>query len=85
MNNVEVDLLIKNGNTIFPIEIKSSATFSETFIDGISKFKKSAPSYNVNSGLVISNIEKPLTFNDIRYIHLINHKNDLYNLLKDYL
>ena len=38
----EVDLIIKSGRTLIPVEIKSGATFTPDFIKGIHRFKKIA-------------------------------------------
>lgn len=39
----EVDLLFQKGSRFFPMEIKSSKTFSPSFLDGIQYFHKQAP------------------------------------------
>jgi predicted AAA+ superfamily ATPase len=36
---LEIDLIIDSGSKITPIEIKSSATFSSSFLHGIKKFR----------------------------------------------
>ena len=38
----EVDIIIKYGNQLIPVEIKSSQTFNQTFMKGITCFKKNA-------------------------------------------
>jgi len=42
-NQHEVDLLIKEGNQLVPIEIKSSKTFHPEFLKGLHYFKEIAP------------------------------------------
>lgn len=84
-HNVEVDLLIRNGNSILPVEIKSSSTFSPKFIESINKFKKTAEKYKVNHGLVICNIDKEIRFKDYHYINILNNISILYLYLKEYL
>jgi len=84
-HNVEVDLLIRNGNSILPVEIKSSSTFSPKFIESINKFKKTAEKYKVSHGLVICNIDKEIRFKDYHYINILNNISILYLYLKEYL
>jgi len=84
-HNVEVDLLIRNGNLILPVEIKSSSTFSPKFIESINKFKKTAEKYKVSQGLVICNIDKEIRFKDYHYINILNNISILYLYLKEYL
>lgn len=84
-HNVEVDLLIRNGNSILPVEIKSSSTFSPKFIESINKFKKTAEKYKVRHGLVVCNIDKEIRFKDYHYINILNNISILYLYLKEYL
>ncbi len=84
-NNVEVDLLIRNGNSILPIEIKSSATFSEKLTNSIIKFRKNTGKYIIDQGLIICNIDKKLKYKDYHYINLINNSDVLHSFLKNYL
>ena len=84
-HNVEVDLLIRNGNSILPVEIKSSSTFSPKFIESINKFKKTAEKYKVSPGLVICNIDKEVRFKDHHYINILNNSSLLHLHLKEYL
>ncbi|MBE0556003.1 MAG: DUF4143 domain-containing protein, partial [Proteobacteria bacterium] len=39
-NGNEVDLIIKSGRTLVPIEIKSAATFTEEFLKGLLRFRE---------------------------------------------
>jgi hypothetical protein len=57
----EVDLIIKNGRTLIPVEIKSGATFTPDFIKGIHRFKKVAGE-RFNQSYVIYNGTKQFTF-----------------------
>jgi len=83
-HNVEVDILLKNGNSILPIEIKSSATFSQKFIGSINKFKKATVKYDVNDGLVICNIDKEIIFKEHNYINILNNYDLLLSQLKSF-
>jgi predicted AAA+ superfamily ATPase len=53
-NGLEVDILYKQGSSLTPVEIKSSATFNNVFSKGIHKFQKltdnSRKGYIVYSG-----------------------------------
>jgi len=60
-NGNEVDLLILEGQSIQPIEIKSSATFTPSFIKGIASLKKVTP-YRCKSGIVFYNGDKDFSF-----------------------
>jgi predicted AAA+ superfamily ATPase len=51
-NQHEVDLLIKSGNELVPIEIKSSKTFHPDFLKGLTYFKALAPE-RVTSGFLV--------------------------------
>lgn len=53
----EVDLLIREGGKLTPVEIKSGATFSKDFLRGIENFK-ALGLRNVASGAVLYNGEK---------------------------
>jgi predicted AAA+ superfamily ATPase len=39
----EVDLLLQRGSQLIPIEIKSSKTFSPSFLDGLKYFHNQSP------------------------------------------
>ena len=51
-NDHEVDLLIKSGHQLIPIEIKSSKTFHPDFLKGLRYFKTIAKD-RFNSGFLI--------------------------------
>lgn len=48
----EVDLLFQKGSQLVPIEIKSSKTFSSSFLDGLKYFKEQTPE-KADGGIVI--------------------------------
>lgn len=53
-DGLEVDLIIQIGNTLYPVEIKTSATPKSTFMDPITRFKKNAePTFAVEQGLLV--------------------------------
>lgn len=53
-NHVEVDLLAENGNALTLAEIKSAATVNRDFVQGIERFKRAFPSYDVQGGVIFS-------------------------------
>ena len=48
----EVDLLSQRGGRLFPIEIKSSKTFSSSFLDGLRYFHEQAPEKAEGGGVI---------------------------------
>ncbi len=75
----EVDLVVRNGRKLVPIEIKSAATFTDNFIRGIRSFRETAGS-RVQPGLVLYNGDEKLTFRETTIINPLLH-NDLPKLL----
>ena len=61
----EVDLIIREGGRLFPIEIKSASTFTKEFITGIENFKKTAGN-RCNDGTVIYNGKQTYKVKGIR-------------------
>lgn len=53
----EVDLLIRQGRRLTPVEIKSASTFSVEFLKGIHRFREAAGTKNVSDGFVLFNGE----------------------------
>ena len=50
----EVDLIIRTGRRLIPLEIKSAATFTKEFLKGIERFKNAAGE-RCENGYVIYN------------------------------
>ncbi len=61
----EVDLLIREGGRLFPVEIKSAATFSTDFLKGLEKFRTLAGD-GVAPGAVLYNGEQEFTVRGVR-------------------
>ncbi|MCC6579167.1 MAG: ATP-binding protein [Phycisphaeraceae bacterium] len=61
----EVDLVLREGRSLVPVEIKSAATFSDDFHRGISRFHE-AVGKRALPGLILYNGEQSLTFRDTR-------------------
>jgi uncharacterized protein len=55
----EVDLLLPKGRSAIPIEIKSAATFSNSFLKGISRYRSVASS-DTEAFIIYSGDSKPL-------------------------
>jgi predicted AAA+ superfamily ATPase len=70
-NNNEVDLLVKIGSNLVPIEIKSSTTFTPEFLKNIGYFKAAAKERCPMEFLVYSGEQEQ----EIGSCHLINYKN----------
>ena len=71
-HGTEVDLLIREQGQLFPVEIKSSATFSKSFLKGIERFRSLVPNCRAD-GAVLYNGDQPF---QVKNIHI-------FNLLKD--
>lgn len=64
----EVDLIIKQGHELIPIEIKSSQTFNKTFLKGLHYFKSIATD-RVKKGYLIYTGEKTQTIEGFELLH----------------
>jgi len=60
-NGYEVDLIIREGRLLHPVEIKSASTFTPDFIIGIESFRKTVGK-RCGSGMVCYNGKKKTTF-----------------------
>ena len=49
-----MDLIIKSGRDLVPVEIKSAATFAEEFLKGLARFRAAAGS-RASAGYVVYN------------------------------
>lgn len=74
----EVDLIIKSGNSLMPIEIKSSKTFQVSFLKNLEYFHKLAAN-KAENGLLIYNGEQE---QQIRSNKIINYKNTASHIFK---
>ena len=69
----EVDLLIRDHGKLFPVEIKSAATFSKSFLKGIKYFQSITPDCR-STGAVLYNGEQKFQINDVAIFNLVkNH------------
>jgi uncharacterized protein len=68
----EVDLVIREGRKLHPVEIKSAATFTEDFVKGIEKFRETAGS-RCHAGTVLYNGERRFQFKGIQIFNPFVH------------
>jgi predicted AAA+ superfamily ATPase len=70
----EVDLLIREQGKLFPVEIKSSATFSKSFLKGIERFR-SLTSNCRTDGAVLYNGDQQFQVKNVHFFNLLkDHK-----------
>jgi hypothetical protein len=69
----EVDLILKRGSRLFPVEIKSAATFNESFLQGIERFKLVAGAGRCEGGAVLYNGDLQTTVRGIRVFNPFKH------------
>ncbi len=75
----EVDLIIREGGRLIPIEIKSAATFSRDFLRGLDHFKRLGIE-NVESGVVFYNGVQEYSIGGVRILNPLREK-DLWKVL----
>ncbi|MFC1813158.1 ATP-binding protein [Thermodesulfobacteriota bacterium] len=71
-NGNEVDLVIKEGRKLIPVEIKSAATFSPDFLKGIERFRKIVED-RCSKGCVLYNGHEQYTLKETRIFNPIVH------------
>lgn len=64
----EVDLLVRHGRALLPVEIKSSRTFSLDFLKGISRFTAAA-GHGVADGFVLFNGENAHAVHGVQVVN----------------
>jgi len=65
----EVDLLIRQGRQLTPVEIKSANTFSVDFLKGIRRFREAAGEERVGEGFVLFNGEQVHQVQGVRVVN----------------
>jgi uncharacterized protein len=68
----EVDIVLKDGRNLIPIEIKSAATFTPDFLKGIERFRKVAGN-RCTKGCVLYNGQEQYTLKETRVFNPIIH------------
>ncbi|MCK5543455.1 MAG: ATP-binding protein [Desulfobacterales bacterium] len=74
----EVDLIIKHQRQLIPIEIKSSATFTNDFLKGIKRFRKLIND-SCQEGYVLYNGNDSFHLDNIYIQNILIHKTNLVN------
>lgn len=77
----EVDLLIREYGKLFPVEIKSAATFSERFLKGIARFRKLSPNCHQRAAVLFDG-EQKLFVQDTHIFNLLRHGEECKNALE---
>jgi len=62
----EVDLIVKSGRTLHPIEVKSGATFDPEFITGIERFRDAVGTARCGAAAVWYNGRTQSTFKGVQ-------------------
>lgn len=75
----EVDLVIKEGGNLIPVEIKSASTFSENFLKGLERFMELGLD-RVCSGFILYNGEQEFRVHNVRILNPL-HVEDLWETL----
>ena len=75
----EVDLLIREQGKLFPVEIKSSATFSKSFLKGIERFRSLASNCRAD-GAVIYNGDQRFQVKNVHIVNLLKDQTELKSL-----
>jgi uncharacterized protein len=68
----EVDLILKKGRKLFPIEIKSAMTFNESFLKGIDRFREAVKLERCEGGAVLFGGEQKTTIRGIRIMNIFH-------------
>lgn len=76
----EVDLLIRKGGKLLPVEIKSASTFSPDFLKGIKRFCTLADDRCL-PGIVLYNGKQIFNVKDVRIFDLLQNDEDRNGLL----
>jgi predicted AAA+ superfamily ATPase len=69
----EVDLVLREGNTLIPVEIKSAATFTRDFLKGIERFR-SVIGKRATGGLVLYDGRERFTVQGTEVVNPITHR-----------
>ena len=69
----EVDLLVRRGRSLWPVEIKSSATFHSDFHTGIARFRETLGA-RVHPGFILYNGVEAAVFKEAQVFNPIRHE-----------
>jgi hypothetical protein len=80
-NGNEVDLVIRHGRKLIPVEIKSAATFAADFTKGVDRFRE-ALGARVAPGYVAYNGAESMTFKGTTVFNPLQHEKVIRSLVK---
>lgn len=69
----EVDLVLRSGRKLFPVEIKSGATFTEEYLRGIESFRRTVGT-RATAGVVLYNGEQKFEIRGTKVLNPFLHK-----------
>jgi hypothetical protein len=69
----EVDVVLRDGRQLIPIEIKSAATFDATFLRGLASFRDTVGE-PAATGAVLYNGDRELVFHGTRVLNPLRHE-----------
>lgn len=75
----EVDLLIREQGKLFPVEIKSSVTFSKSFLKGIERFRSLTSNCRAD-GAVLYNGDQRFQVKNVHIFNLLKDQTELKSL-----
>jgi len=75
----EVDLLIREQGKLFPVEIKSSVTFSKSFLKGIERFRSLTSNCRAD-GAVLYNGDQQFQVKNVHIFNLLKNQTELKSL-----
>jgi len=75
----EVDLLIREQGKLFPVEIKSSATFSNSFLKGIERFRSLTSNCRAD-GALLYNGDQQFQVKNVHIFNLLKDQTELKSL-----
>ena len=75
----EVDLLIREQGKLFPVEIKSSATFSRSFLKEIERFRSLTSNCRAD-GAVLYNGDQQFQVKNVHIFNLLKYQAELKSL-----
>jgi hypothetical protein len=68
----EVDVVLRDGRQLVPIEVKSAATFDPSFVRGLTSFREAVGAV-AGAGVVLYNGDRELAFRGTRVLNPLRH------------
>jgi predicted AAA+ superfamily ATPase len=70
----EVDLVVRRGGRLVPVEIKSASTFTGEFLSGLGRFRAVVGEQRSDAGFVLYNGEETMTVKGVRILNPLRHR-----------